>query len=153
MACARKGPGGEWRFFTAAEARTVGAIVEQLIPADDFPGAREAGVVNYIDLQLTRAFRRHQRPYRQGLAAIDAASRKKFGRAFAELDSGQQTEILQDAEENAAAFFDLILTHTRQGFYGDPRHGGNRDMASWKMVGIPFPPVRGREHYNSGSRG
>ena len=36
-------------------------------------------------------------------------------------------------------FFDLLLTHTRQGFYGDPRHGGNRDLVSWKMVGLPFP--------------
>ena len=31
-----------------------------------------------------------------------------------------------------------------QGFYGDPRHGGNRDRVSWKMVGLPYPPLRGR---------
>ena len=53
-----------------------------------------------------------------------------------------------DAEENSKEFFDLILAHTRQGFYGDPRHGGNRDRVSWKMVGLPFPPVRGRMHYD-----
>jgi gluconate 2-dehydrogenase gamma chain len=42
----------------------------------------------------------------------------------------------------------LILAHTRQGFYGDPRHGGNRNRVSWKMIGVPFPPIRGREHYD-----
>ena len=38
----------------------------------------------------------------------------------------------------------LFMWITRQGFYGDPRHGGNRDAASWKMLALPFPPVRGR---------
>ena len=78
---------------------------------------------------------------------MDAASRSKFGKPFLELSSEQQVEVLNDAEENSKLFFELILAHTRQGFYGDPRHGGNRNMASWKMVGLPFPPVRGREHY------
>jgi gluconate 2-dehydrogenase gamma chain len=35
-----------------------------------------------------------------------------------------------------------------QGFYGDPRHGGNRDRVSWKMLGVPYPPVRGRLRYD-----
>ena len=54
-----------WRFFTAEEARTVDAICEQLIPADGDPGAREAGVVNYIDIQLTKHFKKHQPAYRR----------------------------------------------------------------------------------------
>jgi hypothetical protein len=31
-------------------------------------------------------------------------------------------------------------------FYGDPRHGGNKDRVSWKMLGVPDPPIRGRLH-------
>ena len=141
------GARGGWRFFTAAEARTVEAICEQLIPADRDAGARQAGAVNYIDIQLTRHFKRYQKAYRQGLTAVDRASRAKFGKRFAELAAEQQTDALIEVEENSRAFFDLILTHTRQGFYGDPRHGGNRNIASWKMVGLPFPPVRGRQRY------
>jgi gluconate 2-dehydrogenase gamma chain len=45
-------------------------------------------------------------------------------------------------------FFALILSHTMQGFYGDPRHGGNRERVSWKMLGLPYPPIRGRLHYD-----
>ena len=139
--------GGGWRFFTSAEGRTVESICAQLIPADQDPGAKEAGVVNFIDLQLSRRFRRHRAAYRQGIAATDDAARAKFGKLFAELGSEQQVEVLNAIEENNKAFFELILAHARQGFYGDPRHGGNRNMASWKMVGLAFPPVRGREHY------
>jgi gluconate 2-dehydrogenase gamma chain len=147
VGCARSRSTESWRFFTTSEARAVDAVCEQLIPADRDPGARFAGVVHYIDIQLTKAFRKHRQAYRQGLAQIDSASRAKFGRAFADLPVGQQTEILRDVEKNSRPFFELILAHARQGFYGDPRHGGNRNRASWKMVGLDYPPLRGRQHY------
>jgi gluconate 2-dehydrogenase gamma chain len=125
----------------------VDAICEQLIPADRDPGARFAGVVTYIDIQLTRAFRKHRQAYRKGLAEVDSASRAKFGQPFADLSPGQQVDVLRGVEQTSKPFFELVLAHTRQGFYGDPRHGGNRNRVSWKMVGLPFPPVRGRQHY------
>lgn len=136
---------GQWRFFTDAEAKLVDAVCAQLIPADRDPGAREAGVVSYIDIQLTRTFKKHRARYRAGLAALDATSRAKAGKPFVELPPAAQVDVLNTIEERSPAFFDLILTHTRQGFYGDPRHGGNRGMVSWKMVGLPSPPIRGRQ--------
>jgi gluconate 2-dehydrogenase gamma chain len=142
-----------WRFFTAAEARTVDAICAQLIPVDRDPGAKEAGVVDYIDIQLTRQFKKHQASYRRGIAAVDAACLAKFGRRFAELASESQIEALNAVEEDSKTFFELVLAHARQGFYGDPRHGGNRDMASWKMLRLPFPPVRGRQRYDGPEAG
>ena len=150
---ARGKASGKWRFFTDAEARTVEAVSEQLIPADRDPGARFAGVTNYIDIQLTRAFRKHQKTYREGLAGVDSASRAKFGKLFADLSPEQQIDVLNGVEEDSQPFFELILAHTRQGYYGDPRHGGNRRMVSWKMVGLPFPPVRGRQHYEDSKQG
>jgi gluconate 2-dehydrogenase gamma chain len=140
--------GSAWRVFTDDEARTVDAICEQLIPADGDPGAHDAGVVNFIDIQLATHLRRHRRAYREGIAKLDATSRARFGRRFTDLSSDQATELLSDLDQNADAFFELILTHTRQGFYGDPRHGGNRDRVSWKMLRLPFPQVRGRQHYD-----
>jgi gluconate 2-dehydrogenase gamma chain len=145
--CSRTGGGPYWRFFTAAEAKTVDAICEQIIPADNYPGASQAGVVNFIDLQLTRHYKKHQSSYRKGVAGVDAASRKRFGKPFAELAFERQTELLAEVENNGSEFFDLIRTHTMQGFYGDPRHGGNRGAVSWKMLGLPDPPVRGRVPY------
>jgi len=139
--------GGRWRFFTAREARIADAICEQIIPADQDAGARQAGVVNYIDVQLTKHFKRHQQAYRQGLQAVDALSHARYQKPFPDLAFADQTMILLDVEKKAKAFFDLILTHAMQGFYGDPRHGGNRDAVSWQMMGVPFPPIRGRAHF------
>ncbi|MGE5571054.1 MAG: gluconate 2-dehydrogenase subunit 3 family protein [Rhodospirillales bacterium] len=144
MSCGRTGGGPHWRFFTAEEARTVDAICEQIIPADDFPGASQAGVVNFIDLQLTRHYKKHRAAYRKGIANVDSVSRETFGKRFTELEPQQQIEVLTTIEEKDSAFFALIRNHTMQGYYGDPRHGGNRDWVSWKMLALASPPVRGR---------
>ena len=143
--CGKRGGGPSWRFFTPAEAATVDAISAQLIPADSDAGASEARVVNYIDTQLGKRFKKHRQTYRTGIAAIDHTSRSRFGKPFVQLSPDEAIAALQDAEKNQRAFFDVILAHTRQGFYGDPRHGGNYRMASWKMLRLPFPQVRGRE--------
>ncbi|MGD0500991.1 MAG: gluconate 2-dehydrogenase subunit 3 family protein [Bryobacteraceae bacterium] len=153
ISCKTGQAAADWRFFTAAEAQTVEAICAQLIPADRDPGAKESGVVNYIDIQLTRQFKKHQEVYRRGIAAVDASCRSKFGKRFVDLGSEAQIEAVNAAEESSGVFFDLILSHARQGFYGDPRHGGNRHMASWKMLGLPFPPVRGRQRYDEPKAG
>ena len=131
VSCGRPGGGAYWRFLTAAEAKTVDAICEQIIPADQGPGASGAGVVHFIDFQLTKHYKKHQAAYRKGIADVDAASRGRFGKLFAELAKEQQTEILADLESNESEFFTLIRAHTMQGFYGDPRHGGNRGEVSW----------------------
>lgn len=48
-------PEGVLRVFTALEARTVEALTARILPGDaDDPGAREAGVVYYIDTMLAR---------------------------------------------------------------------------------------------------
>ncbi len=36
-------------------------------------------------------------------------------------------------------FFDLLQTHTIEGMFCDPLHGGNADMIGWQLVGFPGP--------------
>ncbi|MGH6683394.1 MAG: gluconate 2-dehydrogenase subunit 3 family protein, partial [Pseudolabrys sp.] len=38
---------------------------------------------------------------------------------------------------DGTAFFSQVLTDVQAGFFADPIYGGNRDMASWKMIGYP----------------
>ena len=137
-----------WRFLTAREAFTLEAICQQFIPADQDGGAREAGVVNFIDRQLVSHYRRFQDAYRSGIARVDEISSARFGKPFGELTQERQAAALAEVEKQERAFFDLVLAHTMQGFYGDPRHGGNRDWVSWRMLGVPPLPVRGRRHYD-----
>jgi len=156
LGCGAKTP---WRFLTVDEARTLAALCDQIIPPDEDPGAAWAGVVNYIDRQLCGPLEELRGSYRAGIIAVEQSSRVLYGAAFADLKADQQTELMTQMEQGRAPaeawkeipsqrFFDLLVDHTMQGFYGDPRHGGNREGACWKMLGIPYPPIRGRLHFD-----
>ena len=160
-AAAAAGCGGArspWRYFTAAEGETLAALCDQIIPPDQDPGATAAGVLDFIDRQMNRRFKEHQGTYRDGLAALDRIARRLHGSGFAKTPFEKQTEMLVAIEQgklppkdwnehSPRAFFDMLVAHTMMGYYGNPRHGGNRDAVSWKMLGVPIPPVRGRLHY------
>jgi gluconate 2-dehydrogenase gamma chain len=141
------------------EARTLAAICDQIIPPDQDPGAAWAGVVKYIDRQLCGPFKHVRKTYRLGIAAIDESSRGLFAVNFVNLTSSRQLELLTKLEDgnlfynlekqaSTQEFFSMVVGHTMQGFYGDPRHGGNRERASWKMLNLPYPPIRGRAKYS-----
>jgi len=157
IGCGRAGT--PWRFLTVNEARTLAALCDQIIPPDEDPGAAWAGVVNYIDRQLCGPLEDLRASYRQGIAAVEKSSRILDGGDFVGLSPARQVELLTLMELGQAPaeawkqisstqFFDLLLAQTMQGFYGDPRHGGNREGTGWKMLGIPYPPIRGRLHFD-----
>lgn len=157
MACNSNGT--PWRFLTIDEARTLAAISDQIIPPDQDPGAEWAGVVIYIDRQLCGPLQNLQQTYRHGIAAIDGSSRLIYDKVFADLGAQQQIDMLHRLENSqvpsaiwkdvsSSQFFSLVVDHAMQGYYGDPRHGGNRDGVSWKMLGLPYPPIRGRLKYD-----
>jgi gluconate 2-dehydrogenase gamma chain len=144
----KTGAQGNWEFLNDSQAATLTAICDQIVPADQFPSASQAGVLNYIDRQLVRHYRSHQDAYRDGLEQANAISRKRFGQDLAALTSQQQLEVVTALEQEASPFFELVRSHTLQGYYGSPRHGGNRDAVSWRMLGLDEPPLRGRAQYD-----
>lgn len=144
----KAGRQGNWEFLSDEQARTLGVICDQIVPADDFPSATQAGVLNYIDKQLVRPYRRYQDAYRDGLQQADAISRKRFGKSLPDVAPEQQLQAVTDISQQAPQFFELVRSHTFQGYYGSPRHGGNRNAVSWRMLGLPDPPVRGRAQYD-----
>src|SRR5579871_3699725 len=67
-----------WRFLTPEEAGMLEALCELIIPTDQDPGARWAGVVRFLDRQLAGFYRPLAKDYRQGLAAVDQTSQALF---------------------------------------------------------------------------
>ncbi len=144
VACSRSG--GRWRVLTDEEATIAAAACDQIIPADEFPGAAEAGAVEFIDRQLSGHLAQNLAIYRKGLADLQRVSFERHGKPFAELDSAPQTALLHSIEKSR--FFGLLLANTMQSYYGDPRHGGNRDEAGYRSIGVPIAQVRGRSQHN-----
>lgn len=148
-----------WQFFTEEEAACIIALAEQIIPEDEHgAGATEAGVIYYIDRQLVAVFTYDQVIYQQGISALQHSCLEQQGKRFENLDSATQYSICSAMEEgkltgepwedmDQVRFFNLVIRHTMQGFYGPPRHGGNKNYMSYRMMGLDYPLVVGRNHY------
>jgi gluconate 2-dehydrogenase gamma chain len=112
-------------FFSAPEYALVERLTDIIIPGDDTPGAREAGVSEFIDLMASRD-PELQNSFRAGLAWLNAHSKKMHGKQFFALTAGQQTALLESlaykkkfraGEERGREFFNLIREYTIMGFY------------------------------------
>ena len=165
-----RGPAPAYMFFTEPEIAFVQAAVARLIPADELgPGAKEAGVAFFIDRQLFGGWGTMARMYRQGphpegtpqqgyqspltpqevyraaIRDVNAYCQKTHGKAFAQLATAQQDEVLRGLDAGkieldtvrSRFFFDMLLQSTIEGFFSDPIYGGNRDKVGWKLVGFP----------------
>jgi gluconate 2-dehydrogenase gamma chain len=148
-----------WRYLNEEEITLLDAVVEQIIPTDDFPGGKWANVSNFIDRQLNTYYRKHQLEYREGLAAFEKTVIQMEGKRFEELLFDEQKAILEMMEAGefsgdywkdhpAASFFNMVRQHSLQGFYGSPLHGGNREYISYRMLGLDYPNVIGQNRYN-----
>jgi hypothetical protein len=131
--------------LTERQHTTLHALIDRIIPADDFPGGWEAGVGEYLARQLARDLRPQVARYRAGLDALEAEALTVAGASFAALGPDAQDLLLRRIEAGAvstewptdpAAFFRMAVEHASEGFYGDPGNGGNRDGVAWRMIGF-----------------
>ncbi len=120
--------GASYVYLLEPEVRFLEAAVEHLIPTDELgPGARDAGVVVYIDRQLASTWGTHGRHYRGGpwlegtpqqgyqsrftpqevyriaIREIDQHCKAAFGRPFAQLPRDGQLRLLEQMEKDAIA--------------------------------------------------
>jgi gluconate 2-dehydrogenase gamma chain len=123
-------------FLSAAEAADVEAVAAQIIPTNDTPGAREAGVINFIDRALATFLSHLASDYRTRLAEFQAAFRRQHPdvESFASLGSEQQIEYLKTVD--GTPFFETTRLLTLLGMFSLPSYGGNRDGVGWKLIGL-----------------
>jgi gluconate 2-dehydrogenase gamma chain len=128
--------GATFSFLSAADAADIEAVAAQIIPSDDSPGAREAGVVYFFDRALATFYSQLAADYLPQLAAFQAEYRQKYPavRSFASLTSEQQIEHLKGVEQTP--FFTTTRLLTLLGMFALPQYGGNRDGAGWKLIGF-----------------
>lgn len=142
------------KFFTQSEALIVAAAASRIFPSDEEgPGAREAGVVVFIDRQLAGPWGRDGHRYTH--PPFDETAPEEFGNqgplnprqiyreglkqlvGFDRLAPAEQDEALKKIEKGA--FFNLMRRNTIEGMFCDPQHGGNVDMVGWQLIGFPGP--------------
>ena len=133
---AQDGGGAKMSWLSAAEAADIEAVASQIIPTDDSPSAREAGVVFFIDRTLATFLYQLAGDYRAQLSAFQAAfhERHPAAESFASLTSEQQVEYLTGVDQTP--FFITTRLLTLVGMFSLPAYGGNRDGIGWKLLGF-----------------
>jgi gluconate 2-dehydrogenase gamma chain len=113
------------QFFTPPEYAMVERLTEIIIPTDSTPGAKEAGVAEFIDFMVAND-EEAQYPFRTGVTWLDAYSQQNMGKKFLELSPEQQTSLLEPlgfkaksrpGEEAGRKFFAMMREYTVTGFY------------------------------------
>jgi len=122
--------------LSADEAADVEAIAAQIIPTDATPGAREAGVLWFIDQALGSFYAPQAARFRAGLQEFQAALRTRYpdAVAFAALPQEQQLAFLHTVDRTP--FFDAMRMLTVLGMFSMPAYGGNRDGVGWRLLGF-----------------
>jgi len=154
---ARSAARPKFEFFTPEQAAEIDAISARIIPTDGTPGAREAGVVYFIDRALKTFASDDQKIYVEGLPKLQDRVRELLPGVdrFSAATPEQQDQVLTSLDEHIASlpapfrptadmrnFFETVRQHTLAGFLIDPDSDtrGNHDGAGWKVIG------REREH-------
>lgn len=154
----------EWTFIKAAVDRLIPADNEgpgalELNVANFIDGQMESGFGHASNWYMQGPFKGDASPlfgyqanmpprelYRAGIAALNDYCRKNFsGKTFVQLTPDVQEQLFKDMDggklkfETVSAqwFFTFLLQNTKEGYLADPIHGGNKDMAAWKMIGFP----------------
>jgi gluconate 2-dehydrogenase gamma chain len=113
------------QFFTTAEYAMVERLSEMIIPSDNTPGAKEAGVAEFVDFMVAND-PEVQYAFRTGLTWLNAHSERAQGKRFVELTSELQATVLEPlafkdkarpGEEDGRKFFRLMREFTVTGFY------------------------------------
>ena len=128
--------GAAFQNLDALDAADLDAISDMIIPGGDSPGARDAGVVHFIDTALGTIFAGQAAGMATGLADLNAkvAAIGAGVERFAELDETQRIELLR--AEESSPFFGGVHFMTICGFLAMPSYGGNRDHVGWDLIGF-----------------
>ncbi|MFI5093439.1 MAG: gluconate 2-dehydrogenase subunit 3 family protein [Candidatus Acidiferrum sp.] len=143
----------KFEFFSPEQAAEIEAVSACIIPTTDTPGAREAGVVFFIDRALVTFAKANQKLYAEGLPELQAKVREMFPgtEKFSAATPEQQNQVLGSLDEQSSAgktrtsrrrpgaqsFFETIRVDTISGFLIDPDSDrrGNRDGVGWIAIG------------------
>jgi len=117
------------------------ALVNQIIPPDETPGAVDVGVVYYIDYVLGDFMAAASPLLKSGLEDLQGRTKSANPAVgyFSELSFEQQTGVLRLVEDTR--FFGALHFMTMCGMFCLPSYGGNRKNAGWDLLGFEHQHV------------
>ena len=114
------------QFLTEDQARLIAEVSERIIPKTDTPGAKDAGVPEFIDLMLNDIYSEEEKQrFVAGLDQLEQDSEQTYNDSFVDLEPAQQDELLtkyqsmaqQNEDPENKPFFAMAKELTMLGFF------------------------------------
>lgn len=136
QACASEAEeaGAAWLTFTEREAADFDAFSARVVPTDDTPGAREAGVLRFADQALGGHFAELLPIVQGGLEGLHG--RTAGGPPFADLPEADQDVIMAALEQEDPGFFFFARTLVMVGMVANQEYGANQNNVGWDLIGF-----------------
>ena len=101
-----------------AEQRLLADVADIIIPTTDTPGAKAAGVDQFIIRVMRDCYvKKDQEDFYQGLAELDAKSKTAHGKGFCELEEAAKIGIVKESAAKQKAFFKVLKELTVAGYF------------------------------------
>ena len=127
--------GTAFKNLSETEASEFNAIAGRILPSTATPGAKEAGVVYFLDTVLDDSRSAEFDALKKGLQELRANASDEFNASnFSSLNEAQQDLLLRQAE--STAFFSTMRYLTIAGMFALPEYGGNRDSVGYDLMGF-----------------
>ena len=106
--------------FDDIQQTLIRSVMDRIIPPDqEFPGAGELGVANYID-GIAAGSEDLKYLFDHGLSRIEARAQERWSTGFVAMHGEQKDGVLREIEVDEPDFFEELVRHTYNGYYTDP---------------------------------
>lgn len=133
-ACSARDEGVAFATLTASEAVELEAFAARILPTTDTPGAREAGVIYFMDNVLGDKFSEMLPGVRRMLAEFQEGIADRFDGALQFSDLSEADQDVWIGENEATRFFSVARSLTLWGFFAMSSYGGNKDNIAWELI-------------------
>lgn len=107
--------------FVAGNKELLAALAETIIPTTDTPGAREAGVADFIIMMVRECLdKKNANNFIDGLKDLQSYTKSKFGKEFEHCTATQQVDVMMHFEKR------------------DKPYGGIAGKVQSRYLGKPF---------------
>jgi len=135
-ACSARDEGATFATLTAVEAVELEAIAARILPTTSTPGAREAGVIYFMDNVLGAQLADMLPGVRGMLAGFQAGIANRFAGTVQFSDLSEADQDTWIGENETTQFFSTAKALTLMGFFAMSSYGGNKDNIAWDLIGF-----------------
>ncbi|THF80323.1 GMC family oxidoreductase [Cohnella fermenti] len=129
---------------------TLAAVVDRLLPGDEWPSATEGGVPAYLKRRAEEDPDTWRSLVEPGLRTLRTIALQRQNKPFEQLPDDEKDELLREAEKGAAegwpvsvspsGFFESLLNLVAEGYYGSPEGSSEAGVVperkAWEMIGF-----------------